>query len=158
MNINQTALNIHFGFLWGLCSLKECIQFSDQMIAQKDTVPYEIIALSLSKSNQEAIEAIKPLIHNTDTNEAIRCALGRMYSLGLHEPGSLFKFASLLYFYGIENDHLELDGFNLCSFEYEYEISDVLGGTNENVDQEFMGALSLFKRENSNRSDWFVSP
>lgn len=155
-NINQTANNMHFALLWGLCTLKECIEFADQMIAKEETVPYEIIALSLSKTPKEAMTAIEPLINHADNNEAIRCAFGRMHYLGLQESGRLYDFSNLLYQYAIRKEIDPIDGFSLFSMEHEYEIADVMGFSNENADKIFIEELTPFKRDNSDKADWFV--
>ena len=155
-NINQTALNMHFGLFWGLSTLKECIEFADRMIADNETVPYEIIALSLSATPKEAMSAIEPLIKDADNIEAIRCALGRMHYLGLQKSERLYEFANLLYQYAMRKEIFDIDNFSLTAMGHEYEIADVMGFSNENADKEFIAELSVFKRENCDKADWFV--
>lgn len=126
------------------------------MIADQDTVPFEIIALALSKTTPEAIDVIKPLNENADTHTSIRLCLGRMHYLGTQNPSLLAKFASTLYHYALEHDLDTIEEFNLMAMEYEYEIADVMGNTNENADNEFIQILSAFQKENSHQPDWFV--
>lgn len=127
------------------------------MITEENTVPYEIIALSLSTTSKEAMSALEPLAKGADDFEAIRFALGRMHYLGQNDAERLITFARLLYQYAVRIDYNYPDEFHLFNMDYEYEIAEVLGWTNENANKEFMEALSVFKKENSDRANWFVT-
>lgn len=154
--IYQTAKNIHYGLLHGLCVLNDCIDFADNFIANHSQIPNSIIELSLSNNKYDALQAIWPIAEKADHLEAIRFALGRMHYLGLHDPKRLADFASILFQEAISMEFNIPKEFELFMIDHEYEIAEVMGWDNESANQTFMEALAFFKRENSHKADWFV--
>ncbi|MGE3318777.1 MAG: hypothetical protein AB7I18_05720 [Candidatus Berkiella sp.] len=155
-NLCQTAENIYYGLLWGLCTVKDCVMFADDMINTLDSVPYPIIELSLSTTTTSAMNAIKPLITTSNKFEVYRFVLGRMHYLGLQEPERLVHFANLLFQEAITMEYKIPDEFELFTMDHEYEIADVLGNNYENANHDFLQALLAFRKENSHSPDWFA--